>query len=134
MLPVETVQCDDLDETIAHYAGLGYRLDMVKPADAPREALLSRPSADDGSLSAAIRLQVSNHQVQPTAAAADQNWIRGRAGMEYRDLVPGRLDGKLIASQIRLTQGGPVPDYVHYHRIEFQMIFCKRGRIRVVYE
>lgn len=54
--------------------------------------------------------------------------------MEYRDLVPGRLGGRLIASHIRLSAGGPVPDYVHYHKVEFQMIYCHRGRVKVVYE
>jgi quercetin dioxygenase-like cupin family protein len=54
--------------------------------------------------------------------------------MEYRDLIPDRLGGRLIASHIRLASGGEVPDYVHYHKVEFQMIYCKRGRIRVVYE
>ena len=54
--------------------------------------------------------------------------------MMYRDLLPDRLGGKLIASHIRLTEGGPVPDYVHYHKIEFQMIRCIKGRILLVYE
>jgi quercetin dioxygenase-like cupin family protein len=27
-----------------------------------------------------------------------------------------------------------VPDYVHYHRVRFQMIYCLRGWVRVVYE
>jgi hypothetical protein len=54
--------------------------------------------------------------------------------MMYRDLIPGRLGGKLISSHIRLTQSGPVPDYVHYHKIDFQLIYCLRGRIHVVYE
>ncbi|HEY2846811.1 MAG TPA: cupin domain-containing protein, partial [Pyrinomonadaceae bacterium] len=39
-----------------------------------------------------------------------------------------------IASHIRLTDGGEVPDYVHYHKIDFQVIYCKKGRIKVVYE
>ena len=51
-----------------------------------------------------------------------------------RDLLPDRLGGRLIASHIRLTEGGPVPDYVHYHKIAFQLIYCLRGRVRVVYE
>jgi quercetin dioxygenase-like cupin family protein len=58
----------------------------------------------------------------------------GRAGMRYRDLIPGRLGGRAIASLIRIDEGGPVPDYVHYHQVGFQMIFCRRGWVRVVYE
>ena len=54
--------------------------------------------------------------------------------MEYRDLLPGRVGGRVIASHIRITKGGEVPDYVHYHKIGFQMIFCKAGWVRVVYE
>jgi hypothetical protein len=47
--------------------------------------------------------------------------------MQYRDLLPSRLGGRYIASHIRIPDGGPVPDYVHYHRVRFQMIFCKAG-------
>ena len=39
-----------------------------------------------------------------------------------------------MASHIRIEKGGPVPDYVHFHRVRFQCIFCYRGRVRVVYE
>jgi quercetin dioxygenase-like cupin family protein len=58
----------------------------------------------------------------------------GRAGMRYRDLIPGRWTGHFIASHIQIPVGGPVPDYVHYHDVRFQMIYCHRGWVRVVYE
>jgi len=58
----------------------------------------------------------------------------GRAGMRYRDLLPDRWGGRFIASHITIADGGPVPDYVHFHRIRFQMIFVKTGWVRVVYE
>jgi len=58
----------------------------------------------------------------------------GRAGMEYRDLLPDRWGGRFIASHIRIADGGDVPDSVHYHRIRFQMIFCARGWVDLVYE
>ena len=61
-------------------------------------------------------------------------WGTGRAGMQYRDLIPSRLGGRFIASHIRIPDGGPVPDYVHFHKIRFQMIFCKTGWVKVVYE
>lgn len=61
-------------------------------------------------------------------------WVVGRAGMEYRDLIPGRLGGAMIASHIRIPTGGPVPDMVHYHKVGFQLIFCIRGWVDVVYE
>ena len=54
--------------------------------------------------------------------------------MQYRDLIPDRQGGRFIASHIRIPDGGPVPDYVHYHDVEFQMIYCYRGWVRVVYE
>ena len=64
----------------------------------------------------------------------DADWQIGRAGMRYRDVIPGRLDGGFIASHIKIAEGGPVPDYVHFHKISFQMIYCYKGWVRVVYE
>ena len=66
--------------------------------------------------------------------SAEVSMTTGRAGMIYRDLIPGRLGGRVIASHIHIPNGGPVPDYVHYHRVKFQMIYCKSGWVRVVYE
>jgi mannose-6-phosphate isomerase-like protein (cupin superfamily) len=54
--------------------------------------------------------------------------------MQYRDLIPGRLGGRFIASHIRIPDGGETQDYVHYHKALFQMIYCKAGWARVVYE
>lgn len=61
-------------------------------------------------------------------------WVIGRAGMQYRDLVPDRLGGAVIASHIRIPDGGPVPDMVHFHKVGFQLIFCVNGWVDVVYE
>lgn len=58
----------------------------------------------------------------------------GRAGMRYRDLIPDRWGGRFIASHITIPDGGPVPDYVHFHKIRFQMIFVKSGWVKLVYE
>ncbi len=58
----------------------------------------------------------------------------GRAGMRYRDLIPNRWGGRFIASHITIADGGPVPDYVHFHKIRFQLIFVKSGWVRLVYE
>jgi len=66
--------------------------------------------------------------------AKDSDWGTGRAGMQYRDLIPDRLGGRFIASHIRIREGGPVPDYVHHHDVNFQMIYCYRGWVKVVYE
>jgi quercetin dioxygenase-like cupin family protein len=65
---------------------------------------------------------------------ADARWIEGRAGMQYRDLIPDRQGGRFIASHIRLGAGGPVADYVHFHDVRFQIIYCAKGWVRVVYE
>ncbi len=61
-------------------------------------------------------------------------WVIGRAGMHYRDLIPTRLGGSIIASHIRIPDGGPVPDMVHYHKVGFQLIFCVAGWVDVLYE
>ncbi|KAI0536198.1 RmlC-like cupin domain-containing protein [Xylaria digitata] len=61
-------------------------------------------------------------------------WVVGRAGMHYRDLIPARLGGAIIASHIRIPDAGPVPDHVHYHTVGFQLIFCHAGWVRLVYE
>ncbi len=62
------------------------------------------------------------------------SWGKGRAGMRYRDLVPDRQGGSFIASHIQIPDGGPAPDCVHYHKVRFQMIYCYKGWVRVVYE
>ncbi|KAI1123188.1 RmlC-like cupin domain-containing protein [Nemania abortiva] len=61
-------------------------------------------------------------------------WVVGRAGMRYRDLIPGRLGGAIIASHICIPDAGPVPDNVHYHTVGFQLIHCHAGWVRLVYE
>ena len=62
------------------------------------------------------------------------SWSVGRAGMRYRDLIPDRQGGRFVASHIQIPTAGPVPDYVHFHKIAFQMIYCYRGWVRLVYE
>ena len=54
--------------------------------------------------------------------------------MRYRDLIPDRQGGRFIASHIHVPDAGPVPDFVHFHRVAFQMIYCYKGWVRVVYE
>lgn len=64
----------------------------------------------------------------------DAAWVEGRAGMRYRDLIPDRQGGRFIASHIQIARGGPVADYAHFHKVQFQMIYCAKGWTRVVYE
>jgi hypothetical protein len=66
--------------------------------------------------------------------STDAQWVKERAGMNYRDLIPGRQDGRFIASHIQISDDGPVADYVHYHNIRFQMIYVYKGWARLVYE
>lgn len=66
--------------------------------------------------------------------SANAQWVKGRAGMNYRDLIPDRQGGRFIASHIQIPNGGPVPDHVHYHNIRFQIIYVYKGWVRLVYE
>jgi len=135
---LKTLHCSDLTKEVDSLLSEGYRLDMIMPADDPREAIVSR----DGE--AAVRLVTTplrepgaSEERPPEGGTQNESkneWKIGRAGMEYRDLIPDRLGGAVVASHIRITDGGEVPDYVHYHKINFQMIYCKAGWIRVVYE
>lgn len=70
----------------------------------------------------------------PSGDAEATSFGEGRSGMQYRDLIPSRLGGRFIASHILIPKGGPVADYVHFHNIRFQMIYCYRGWVTVAYE
>ncbi len=152
---------------------LGFRLDMIYPADNPEVAVLSghglrlrlqkgAPTApgivriltDDpdfaggetaltapngttveiDALNPPLVLPSTEHAFVVRRLADQAPWVIGRAGMMYRDLVPSRLGGAMIASHIRIPDGGPVPDMVHFHRVGFQLIFCIKGWVDVLYE
>ncbi len=153
---------------------LGFRLDMISPADDPQVAVLSghglrlriekgaseapgtlRLLCDDldavaggardlvapngtrieiDALNPPMVLPDTDHAFVVRRLADQAPWVIGRAGMEYRDLIPSRLGGSIIASHIRIPDGGPVPDMVHFHKVGFQLIFCLRGWVDVVYE
>lgn len=81
-----------------------------------------------------VHLPQTDHAFVVRRLADQAPWVIGRAGMHYRDLIPNRLGGSIIASHIRILDGGPVPDMVHYHRVGFQLIFCYRGWVDVLYE
>ncbi|MGI8722270.1 MAG: cupin domain-containing protein [Geodermatophilaceae bacterium] len=164
--------CSDLDATVDFFLDpLGFRLDVIMPADDPAVALLSghgmRIRLDRGATGdpGDLRLAVDEPHFFPTDLLTAPNGTRihvvdadpplvvpdaaplfeltrddgdvggeGRAGMRYRDLLPKRQGGRFIASHILIPEGGPVPDYVHHHRVRFQMIYCAAGWVRVVYE
>ncbi|MEZ2350908.1 cupin domain-containing protein [Caballeronia sp. RCC_10] len=81
-----------------------------------------------------MRLPETRQQLVLSHAGDAAHWSVGRAGMRYRDLLPERHGGAFIASHIRILDGGPVPDYVHFHKIRFQVIFCRKGWVRLAYE
>jgi mannose-6-phosphate isomerase-like protein (cupin superfamily) len=170
------VPCTDLQATLDFFIGrLGFRLDVIFPADAPSTAVISGHGATlrleansdhaalprlrilcdrfaliggtPGELRAVNGMAIEFVDANPAIAIPEAKqefvisrvngsdaWSTGRATMQYRDLIPGRMGGRFVASHIRIPEGGPVPDYVHYHRVRFQMIFCKAGWVKVVYE
>jgi quercetin dioxygenase-like cupin family protein len=99
--------------------------ELVAPGGTRVEFVEAQPS---------IELPEAKQEFVLVRLGGEGNWGLGRAGMQYRDLIPGRLGGRFVASQIRIREGGPVPDYVHFHRIRFQMIYCTTGWARLVYE
>jgi quercetin dioxygenase-like cupin family protein len=129
--------CSDLNAGLVELRGAGFRLDSIYPADDPHTALLSRGAES-------VRLTTRPGSAAPggmppfvpefvlTRAGASSG--QGRAGMLYNDLIPSRLGGRYIASRISIPEGGPVADWVHYHRIDFQLIVVRHGWVRVVYE
>ena len=76
----------------------------------------------------------SSHEFIVRRLVDSESWVIGRAGMHYRELLPDRLGGAIIASHIRIAEAGPVADMVHFHTVGFQLIFCHRGWVRLVYE
>ncbi|MFT4716719.1 MAG: quercetin dioxygenase-like cupin family protein [Paracoccaceae bacterium] len=85
-------------------------------------------------LTPAIEMPTTKHEFMVRRLRDEAPWVIGRAGMHYRDLIPTRLGGSIIASHIRIPDGGPVPDMVHFHTVGFQLIFCYKGWVDVLYE
>ena len=141
------------DPSVASFSGHGLRLRIEKGADVPAGHLRILTDDIDGFAEGARELTAPNgtrvsivpltpqveeittkHEFAVRRLADEAPWVIGRAGMHYRDLIPSRLGGSIIASHIRIPDGGPVPDMVHYHTVGFQLIFCYRGWVDVLYE
>jgi len=117
------IVCADFNRAIDDLRREGFRLDVIYPADDPQAAVLSRGEE---------RVRVATRTAPPLPAGlpgfvpqflltrVGETPGQGRAGMLYRDLIPGRLGGRYVASHITIPQGGPVDDWVHYHRIALQ--------------
>mgnify|MGYP003110793783 CR=1 FL=1 len=141
------------DPSVASFSGHGLRLRIEKGADVPAghlriltddvagfadgETELTAPNGTRVSivpLTPHVEHITPQHEFAVRRLADEAPWVIGRAGMHYRDLIPSRLGGSIIASHIRIPDGGPVPDMVHYHTVGFQLIFCYRGWVDVLYE
>jgi quercetin dioxygenase-like cupin family protein len=130
--------CADFAPALDLLRRLGPRLDILYPADDPHTAwlsyqgmklrLTSRPDSPPPPTN------LPEFQPEFVLTPAGNGSVEGRAGMLYRDLIPGRLGGRYIASHIVIAEGGPVADWVHFHRIAFQLICVRRGWVRVVYQ
>ena len=141
------------DPTVAVFSGHGLRVRLDAGATEPPGTLRILTEDPDGFAKGARVLNAPNGTrveiddlnpplVMPDTAHSfvvrrltDQApWVIGRAGMHYRDLIPDRVGGAIIASHIRIPDGGPVPDMVHYHTVGFQLIVCYKGWVDLVYE
>lgn len=141
------------DPSVATFSGHGIRVRIEKGADVAPGHLRILTDNPDSFANGQRKLTAPNGtkiEVVPLSPTVDQPktqhefavrrlrdeapWIIGRAGMHYRDLIPTRLGGSIIASHIRIPDGGPVPDMVHYHTVGFQLIFCYKGWVDVLYE
>ncbi len=141
------------DPSVASFSGHGIRLRIEKGAEVPPGHLRILTDDPDGFAEGARELTAPNgtrisivpltpqvahpvtqHEFAVRRLRDEAPWVIGRAGMHYRDLIPSRLGGSIIASHIRIPDGGPVPDMVHYHTVGFQLIFCYRGWVDVLYE
>lgn len=137
------------DPVVARLSGHGLTLRLERGLDTPPGLLrLGAAQLDEARELVApngtrIRLEPADETPplpanQPSLTLSqlkgEETWVRGRAGMRYRDLIPDRWGGRFIASHIRIPEGGSVPDYVHYHKVRFQMIYCYKGAVWMVYE
>ena len=113
------------DDPAAVAARLGGAARLTAPGGAEIELVAAEPD---------LAVPATRHAFSVRRLKDGAPWVIGRAGMHYRDLVPDRLGGSIVASHIRIPDGGPVPDMVHYHVVGLQLIYCYRGWVDVVYE
>ena len=163
----------DFGRSLAFYREeLGFRLEMIRPADEPREAVIEKngskvrlfkASAEQVKQGPVLELESSKDlsaiaqdpdglpivclpkedfpgsfdagpQKFQFMRATPEGWHQGRAGMEYRDLIPDRLNGQYIASHIHVKARTSLADQPHFHPIRYQMIYCLEGEASVSYQ
>ena len=141
------------DPAVASFSGHGLRVRIEKGANVPPGKIriltdepevfaggkrnLTAPNGTEievAPLSPQLVQPPTEHEFGVRRLRDSAPWVIGRAGMHYRDLIPSRLGGAMIASHIRIPDGGPVPDMVHYHTVGFQLIYCYKGWVDVLYE
>jgi quercetin dioxygenase-like cupin family protein len=136
MSQIELV-CTELDPALDLLRASGFRLDVIYPADSPHTAILTKDGVTlrlTNAPGASPSEELAPFEPEFVLTRAGDDPGAGRAGMLYRDLIPSRLGGRYIASHIRVGDGGPIEDWVHYHKVRFQMIYVRKGWVRVVYE
>ena len=126
------------DPSVAVISGYGLRVRLDKDSNAPASSIKIHVEttnklngcknnliAPNGcrielvEINPSLVMPKTNHEFVVRRLADQAPWVIGRAGMHYRDLIPSRLGGSIIASHIRIPDGGPVPDMVHYHTVGF---------------
>ncbi|HEX5238084.1 MAG TPA: cupin domain-containing protein [Sphingomicrobium sp.] len=132
------IVCAELGPALDDLRGEGFRVDLIYPADEPHTAVLTK-AGESVRLTSRPGAPPPGGPFPPFApefilTRSGASPANGRAGMLYRDLIPSRLGGRYIASHIAIPDGGPVADWVHFHRIALQLIYVRRGWVRVVYE
>ena len=132
------IVCEDLGLALDGLRREGFRIELIYPADEPHTAVVSR---EGSSVRVTTRpdapapsSELPSFEQQFVFTPADGSSGEGRAGMLYRELIPDRLGVRYIASHITIPEGGPVSDWVHYHRVALQLIAVVKGWVRVVYE
>ena len=113
------------DPSVASFSGHGLRIRIEKGADVPPgkiRILTDDPDDFAGGARALVAPNGTQIEIAPLSPTVDQPqtqhefavrrlrdeapWVIGRAGMHYRDLIPSRLGGSIIASHIRIPDGG----------------------------
>lgn len=163
------IPCRDMPDAVAAMKSIGFRLELILPAENPTTAVFSKktcvlrleqtprgfaidslvqrlnsadPSDDLKKYNFTKRkfelkrtdVGVTDSRMIVSGLDGSYDRTEGRAGMLYRNLLPDRNGSDFVASHIEITKGGPVDDYVHYHQVDFQMIYCLYGWVKVVYE
>jgi len=121
-----TIDVLDLSDAISEYKANGWVVLTIRPADDPYEATVRSPNGET--------LRLRRTPIIVSRLGGNDDGHTGRASMTYRDLIPGRWDGRYVASHIAVPDGGEVPDDVHFHDVEFQFLAVRTGWVDVLYE